>query len=189
MGAELFKIWPNIFLKGRNTVKLCKVHPFFQKKRSGFFMSMNLWGKTLSHHLWLQVMNISKLTLIFLTTSLQELRNYLFKHNQREWHRESTKYMYKYTVHICTKTSLNVSLTCSWGFLHPSGLPQNTAMIKVFFFYTNYHKLVHNGEHGNINREGNKEVTNREKQISGEIYKQISHCSSFWTTQPTSLEV
>lgn len=72
--------------------------------------------------------------------------------------------MYKYTIHICTKTSLNVSLTCSWGFLHPSGLPQNIATIKTFFFYTNYHKLVHNGEHDNINREGNKEVRNREKQ-------------------------
>lgn len=73
-----------------------------------------------------------KLTLILLTTSLQELQNYLFKHNQRGWHRQSTKYMYKDTIHVCTKTSLNISLASFWGFLHPSGLLQNTVMLNTF---------------------------------------------------------
>lgn len=49
---------------------------------------------------------------------------------------ESTKYMYKYTIHTRTKTSLNVSLACFWGFLLPSGLSQNIAMLKTLVFST-----------------------------------------------------
>lgn len=110
-----FKTWPNIFLKGRNKVKLCKVHPFFWKERS--LVSACPWiyeERPLLTNYDYRSWTFLKLILKPLTTSLQELLNYLFKQSERMAH--PTKYMYKYAIYFCTKTSLMFLLAVSGAF-------------------------------------------------------------------------
>lgn len=171
-------------------MKLCKVHPFFQKERSDFCMPMNLWGKknpfspsVITGHEHFQSS--------YWFFKLPLYKNYRITYSNiiKENGTESTKYMYKYTIHICTKTSLNVSLTCSWGFLHGSGLP-DTAMLTWFFFLHQLSQTSSQWWARQTNKARRKLRQRKVEWLSGEECKQKQSLLSLLDhTQRISLKV
>lgn len=68
---------------------------------------------------------------------------------------QSAKYTYKYTIYICTKTSLTFPLSVPGAFYINQSFFKIQQCLKPFFFFflvffsANYHKLLHNDEHNN----------------------------------------
>lgn len=75
---------------------------------------------------------------------------------------QSAKYTYKYTIYICTKTSLTFPLFVPGAFYINQSFFKIQQCLKLFlsfsffffpvFFSTSYHKLLHNDEHDNSSK-------------------------------------